>query len=604
MSRMTRLANLAAIIASVFLSACLKQSAIDSQSNVKAEKLLTNAKVYTVNEGQPWGEAVAIKGNKIIYVGDAKGAAGFVDADTETFDLNGKMVLPGFVSGHDHLIASDWMGYGVQLYDAKSKEEYLQLISDYVKANPDEKVIRGIGWNPVIYGGMPTSQELDAIVSDRPAILLEFTIHDAWLNSKAMEVGGITKETKDPLPGVTYWNRDKDGKPSGTAIEFAWLPTYVASGAWEPEKMIPASQKKNYAAAVASGMTAFLNPGLVTPNLNNPEGMFEDYKVTLELLSQLDQQGELPLRTFSQPLYKNPEADPEWFVGKAAVFAKQYDSERLRSLGIKIHPEGNWSSRTSLMLEPYLPKDGEEVDIERPSPTAYGAAGVRADLMRKIVLAANAKGLDVATHTDGSATVRAMIDAIEASKEAGYSDTRNSLHHLFWAHPDDLQRILDMNLTVNITPNFSTDWTGQDMLAYQLLGEERTKEQLSTYPIVFANGNKVSLSADIPSSPLALIAPLFNMEAAITLQDPTSPDSKVFPPGRKGITLKQAIKGVTIFPAWQIRMESKIGSIEVGKYADLVILEKNLFDVAPRDIAEVKVEATIMDGKFTYWDGI
>ena len=220
--------------------------------------------------------------------------------------------------------------------------------------------------------------------------------------------------------------------------------------------------------------------------------------------------------------------------------------------------------------------------------------------MKEIVLAANAEGLDVVCHVDGSATIQSMIDAIEVSIEAGNKEMRNALHHLFWPHPDDLQRILDMDLPVNITPNFSTDWTGQDLLAYGLLGEERTKERLSMYPTVFNNGNKVSLSADIPSSPLALIGPLFNMEAAMTMQDPTNPDSKVFPPGRKGITLEQAIKSVTINAAWQLRMENKIGSIQVGKYADLVILGENLFDVAPRDIAEVKVIATMMDGHYTY----
>ena len=161
-----------------------------------------------------------------------------------------------------------------------------------------------------------------------------------------------------------------------------------------------------------------------------------------------------------------------------------------------------------------------------------------------------------------------------------------------------------MDIPVNVTPNFSTDWSGQKTLALKNLGEERVQQQFSVYPKVFDNGNKVSLSADIPSAPIEHIGPLFSMEAAMSLQDPSNPDSEVFPSGRKGITLEQAIKGVTIDPAWQIRMEDKIGSLEVGKYADIVILEKNLFDVAPRDIADVKVLATMMDGVFTHRDGI
>jgi len=209
------------------------------------------------------------------------------------------MLLPGFVSGHDHLIASMWMSFGVDLYSAQSKEEYLKLIKEYVEANPDEKFILGIGWNPDIYGGAPTAVELDAIVSDRPAILLEFTVHDAWLNSKALELGGITKDTPDPLPGVTYWGRDKDGNPTGVGYEVAWMPVYVKIGVWQPEKMIPESQQELFQAAVEAGMTTFLNPGLVTPNLNDGERMWEDYELTMKMMADLEKKGEIQLRTFA-----------------------------------------------------------------------------------------------------------------------------------------------------------------------------------------------------------------------------------------------------------------------------------------------------------------
>ena len=569
-------------------------------SGETADIVFINGTVYTVDESNPEAEAVAVKGNKIAYVGDAAGVEAYRGDSTEIIDLDGKMVLPGFVSGHDHLIASRWMNYGVDLYDAQSKEEYLATIQEYVDTHPDEEVIRGIGWNPDIYGGNPTAEELDAIVSDRPAILLEFTIHDAWLNTQALEVGQVTKDTPDPVPGVTFWVRDEAGNPTGTGKEFVWLPVYVASGAWQPDVMIPESQQELQQAAVEAGLTTFLNPGLVTPNLNNVEGSLEDFESIMDYMSELDERGELKLRAFVEPIVKNPSLDPEQFAETVAGFAEKYNSDRLRASGIKIHPEGNWSSRTSLMLEPYQPED-EDIDLlERPSPTAYGAASVGGDLMKAVVLAANAKGLDVGTHADGSATVRNMIDAIEASREAGYTDARNLLHHLFWTHPADLPRILEMDIPVNVTPNFSTDWSGQRELALRNLGAERVQDQLTMYPIIFENGNKVSLSADIPSAPIEHIGPLFQMQAAMTIRDPSNPNSQVFPEGREGITLEQAIKGVTIFPAWQIRMEDKIGSLEVGKYADVVILDRNLFDVDPDDIASVKVLATMMDGEFTY----
>ena len=528
------------VLYSVLLAGCARES------SAVADYVFTNAKVYTVNSKQEWAEAVAVSGNKIIYVGDAAGAAAYTDDNTRTFDLAGKMVLPGFVSAHDHLIASDWISYGVQLYAAKSKAEYLQLIKEYADANPDEKVILGIGWQPAFYGGMPTYQDLDAVVPDRPAILMDFTIHDAWLNSKAMEVGNVTKDSIDPVPGVTYWTRDANGNPTGIGIEFVWMPTYIASGAWEPDVMVAASQKKNFAAAVAAGITTFLNPALVTPNVNNTEGMFSDYETIMAMLADMAAKQELTLRTFVQPAAKAPDVDPKTFAARAAKLSKRYNSDYLRSFGIKIHPEGNWSSKTSLQLEPY-----EGTTDNR------GAAGIEPPLINAIVLAANAQGLDVFTHVDGSATVRGKIDAIEASRAAGNTDERNALHHFFWVHPNDMQRVLDMKLPVNTTPNFCTDWTGQDVQARNLLGKARIQEQYCLYPTVAANGNRLSISADIPSSPLDLIGPLFNIEVAITQQDPTNPDSKVFPEGRQPMTLKRAIEAVTIDPAWQIRMEQR-----------------------------------------------
>jgi predicted amidohydrolase YtcJ len=136
------------------------------------------------------------------------------------------------------------------------------------------------------------------------------------------------------------------------------------------------------------------------------------------------------------------------------------------------------------------------------------------------------------------------------------------------------------------------------------MGEQRVRDEYLAYQAIIRNGNIVSFGADIPALPLEQISPLVGMEAALTLRNPMNPASKVFPEGREPITLEQAIKAVTINVAWQIRMEDKLGSLEVGKYADLVILEENLFDVAPGDIAEIKVIATMMDGEFTHRDGL
>eukprot|EP00487_Bulimina_marginata_P006681 TRINITY_DN2650_c0_g1_i2.p1 TRINITY_DN2650_c0_g1~~TRINITY_DN2650_c0_g1_i2.p1 ORF type:complete len:147 (+),score=32.27 TRINITY_DN2650_c0_g1_i2:110-550(+) len=139
-----------------------------------ADYVFTNAKVYTVNDSSPWAEAVAVKDNKIVFVGTTEEAKSFVDQNTNSYDLNGKMITPGFFSGHEHYIASAWMGMGVALSNATSKEEYFKLIKEYADANPDEKFIRGLGWNGSLMTSPPTAAELDAIVPDRPVILQDF----------------------------------------------------------------------------------------------------------------------------------------------------------------------------------------------------------------------------------------------------------------------------------------------------------------------------------------------------------------------------------------------------------------------------------------------
>jgi hypothetical protein len=556
-----------------------------------ADYVFANGKIYTVNEKQPWAEALAVKGNKIVYVGDAAGVAAYQGEGTEVIDLGGKMLLPGFISAHDHLIASSWTSAGVNLFDAKTKKEYLKLIKEYAEAHPDDKVIRGIGWNVENMGGVyPTAKELDAAVPDRPAFILDYTIHDGWLNTAALKAGNITKDTPDLLPGTTYWRRDKEGTPTGVAMEIQWMGAYVDAGAWEPEKMMRESTEKLFSIAAANGTTALLNPGVVTPNIKDTHGGMEtDFKAAMAMLTELDKEGKLLLRVQALPMFKSATADPARFVAFAKEMSEQYNSDRLSVRSVKVHPEGNAVARAAPFLEPYIGTDNK------------GSFNVKPEVSREIVLLANKAGLDVMIHTDGDASSRAVVDAFEAAFKAGYKDNRNAIHHAQWIHPDDQQRIIDMKIPINATPSFFTDWSGQDAQFTELLGEERVKTSLGRYPDFSRAGNRVSISADVPSTMPDMQAPLFCVEAAVTMMEPSSPgSSKPFPPGLQGMTVEQAIRAVTIDAAWQLRMDDKIGSLEVGKYADLVVLEKNPFEVDPLQIEEIHVLMTMMDGKFTY----
>ncbi|MFY0662497.1 MAG: amidohydrolase [Shimia sp.] len=555
-----------------------------------ADTVFINGVIHTMDASRSTAEAIAISGRQISYVGNRNGTDSLVGPDTKVIDLKGKMVLPGFISGHEHLIASGWTQLGVKLGSGQSKEDYLKLIKDYADANPDEAFIRGIGWNATLMGGEFTAADLDAVVPDRPVFLQDYTIHDAWLNTKAMEMGGVTKDTPDPVPGLIYWVRDSDGAPTGYAKEFAWMGAYVESGAWQPDVMIPESQTELYDLAASFGYTAYINQGLVTPNIKSQSKHHDDNQVALEILQKQSDAGELKLRTLLMTLVKGDDFSADDAVANTLELKKSFNNDDVRVLGIKIHPEGVHTSHASIMLEPWL---------DQPEKTAV--RGVSAELTDEIVLKANAAGLDVAVHVDGDKTVRETVDSFVKAKNSGFADARNSLQHLAFAHPDDIERIIQHGILSNITPIWGTSWSGGLDGALNIMGLARTVSEFQRIRTLMDAGAPVSIGADVPSTDPNLMGALTLCEAAVTRLDPSNPDDdRYFPPVYQALTLDQCLYAATMGGAYDARMEDKIGSLEFGKYADLVILEKDLHSVLPSEIADVKILGTMKDGKFTY----
>lgn len=552
-----------------------------------ADIIFTNGRVYTVNENQPWAEAVAIKNNKIVFVGSNDEAVRYIGDQTKVTDLDGKTILPGFVSAHDHLISSAWTNAGVQIYEAKDKAEALEMIRTYAEANPDRKVIQGIGWDQSMLNGLPLAKDLDAVVPDRPAFILDNTIHDAWMNTAALTAANITKETPDLVPGVTYWVRDDEGNPTGAAIEIQWFGAY-GEIAWDPDVMIKESAEQLYGLAAGNGTTTFLCPGIVTPNIKDVhDGMEKDFITAMDMLREWEVQGVLKMRTLAAPMFKSADGDPQRFVDFGARMRERYNSDKLRVNSLKIHPEGNTIAGTAPHIENYPGTDGN------------GSFNVEPEVTRAIVTKAAEVDLDVVIHTDGDRSSRAAVEAILAGREIN-PEIRSALHHAIYVHPDDQQRIIEHKIPVNSTPNFTTTFGNGDQDNIRIRGEEQVNAQLGRYPHFARNGVKVSISADVPSTPQTMQAPLFVVQCAVTLKDAADPGARAFPENRTPMTIAEALRAVTIDAAWQLRMDDKVGSIEEGKLADFVILEQSPFDVDPETIKDIKVLATMMDGQYTY----
>ncbi len=558
-----------------------------------ADLVFTNASVLTMNDDTPTAQAVAVTGNQISYVGDVAGAEALIGDSTEVLDLGGDTLLPGFVSGHDHIVASGWTSRGVSLFGIESLDEALAKIKEYADANPDEELILGYGFNQVAYGGWPTKEDLDSIVSDRPAFILDFTIHDVWMNSKAFEAGQVSPDEEDQVPGVMFWQRDAEGNQTGIGIEFQWAAAFRNAGAWDPAGEIPDIQKNLYDQAVKTGITAVHVPLMAMPTVTDLSLVKDDEKLALAHLHELEKNGELTIRTFVATGFKDPTATADEIVEHTLELREQYNSDMLRIWGIKIHPEGNWSSKTAWMLDDYA--DGS---------ATRGAAAIEGPMITSVYLQANQNGLPVGTHVDGSQTVRNTVEAIMTARGAGYDVPNNLLHHYFWVSDQDHETVIENEIMVNTTPLFHVDWEAQDVNALDLLGRAKVEAIFARYSSLMALGHNVSISSDVPSAPIDLIGPLLNVEIAMTLQDPLNPDSKPFPLSRKPASLEESLKAVTIYPAAQQAMEDKIGSIEVGKYADLVVLDQDITAVEPREISNIKVLGTLMDGRFTHRDGI
>ena len=263
------------------LGACATDNSDDSNdgsATSAADIVFLNGTVLTMDEANPEAEAVAVLGNKIVYVGSAEGATALIGDNTEVVDASGNMIMPGFVSAHDHIIAANWLGSGVALGEATTMDEALEIIRTYAEENPDKKIIFGMGWTTSMLGGWPKAVDLDKAVPDRPAFMIDFTAHEGWMNTAALKAGNITKDSPDLLPGTTYWQRDEDGSPTGVGIEFQWTATFVGLGGWDPEAMIPSSVAVLHDIAVKSGMTAFLTPGAGTPNIANNQGALQDFE--------------------------------------------------------------------------------------------------------------------------------------------------------------------------------------------------------------------------------------------------------------------------------------------------------------------------------------
>jgi predicted amidohydrolase YtcJ len=555
-----------------------------SPSDGKADWIYKGGLIYTVDPARPKAEAVAVRGDRIVFVGKAKDVEAWRGPQTRVVDINGGMLMPGFIDGHNHLATLAITKLGVNLGGLKGKDKVISTIREWIAKQPPNAPLRGYGWvlHDTFGEDIPRREWLDEITGDRPMYLLSSDIHETWFNTAAMKAAGLSASTPDPDPGKQYFKRDPDGTPLGLAIEGAAFPILNACGMTSPET-VRESQRLTIDRAPSLGMTSCFEAGMLLSNKNS------DATWVMEKLIQRDQAGELPIRITASVFTRNPNDDPKAIIDELADWNRRFRSDHIKVDTCKMWTDGTFIAGTGKLLQPFADgSPGGEMFFTQKHIEAQIEATEKA-------------GFDMHIHADGDGSVHTVLDAFAAvQKRGGLKGHRHTICHMSLVDPADMPRFKKLGLVVNGTPLWATDYNGVDYERYRrMLGVKRFEERLLPYGDMVRSGATFTIGADLGGVDISEIDPLLQLEAAVTRQRPGHPDDNIMVK-RQRMSVADAIKAYTINGAYQLHLENQVGSIAIGKKADLVFLEKDLFKVAHQDIHATKVMQTMMDGKVTH----
>jgi predicted amidohydrolase YtcJ len=545
------------------------------------DTILLNAKVYTVNPIQPWASAIAIQNGQITYVGDDQGARELIDSNTQVVNLKGRMILPGFHDIHVHPVDSGVLYQQCALFDIQGQGvgKLLDKIRECALAKPDDEWIVGGGWTVSDFApsGLPDKKLLDEIVPGRPVSLKSSDGHSLWVNSKALEVAGITATTPDPENGrIDRYPNSQE--PSGSLQEDSAIMLVMNHE--------PPLTSKDLINGLIYSRDLFHSLGITgiqdaIVKLEPGDGYFG-----LQAYNYLDDRDELNLHVVTALFWENETPLDQQLPKFLNAREKQRVDGNVKSTAIKIWQDGVIETHTAALLEPYSDRSDGFRGYLQNSP----------DNLKKAVVALDAAGFQIHFHAIGDRAIRVALDALEKAKNInGGRDSRHHLSHIQQFDPADIPRFSELNVVANFQPlwaiqdNYITD------LTWPRLGNERSKW---LYPIgtIQRTGARIGFGSDWY---VTSVNPLDGIEAAVTRLEPNGLTN--IPLGNnEEITLSQAIENYTINSAYVNFLDEKVGSIEVGKQADLVILDRNLFAIPTSEINEAKVVATLFEGRLVY----
>jgi predicted amidohydrolase YtcJ len=535
-----------------------------------ADLVITGAAVYRVDPARSWSDAVAIRGDRIVAVGSAA-VRELTGPRTRTLHLPGALVLPGFQDAHIHPPFAGRNRRNVDLSDVAGREAYLQRIGQFAAANPDRAWIVGGGWAMEYFpGGTPRREDLDAIVPDRPVFLFNRDVHGAWVNSAALRAAGIDRDTPDPSDGRI--ERDPaSGDPSGTLHEGA---AYSFN-----DRIVPRPDRAEWEASILNAQEYLHSLGItgwqdawVTPD-------------TQAAYSAVAEAGRLTARVVGA-LWWDRHRGPEQIDELLARSEKSTGGFLPRT--VKIMVDGVLENYTGALLEPYCDGCGGHSDNR-------GLTYVDPQILTPAVVRLDAAGLQVHMHAIGDRAVRYALDAVQAAREAnGHTDNRHHIAHLQVVQPSDLPRFRSLDVVANCQAYWAQREPQMDELTIPFLGPDRAALQ---YPFgdLLRNGVTLAMGSDWG---VTTADPLQQIEVAVRRVDPENRDNSPFLPDQR-IPLTVAVAAFTAGSAF-VNHDDEAGTIEVGKRADLAVLDRNIFDERTGLPGDARVTHTIASGQVVF----
>jgi hypothetical protein len=540
-----------------------------------ADLVLTGGAVYTMDAARSWSEALAVRDGRIAYVGSDVGARALVGPRTRVVSLGGRLVLPSFQDAHVHPVSGGVELGQCNINDLATKEAILEKVRACAATEKKTWIVGG-GWPlPAFPDANPTREMLDAVVPDRPVFLSAADGHSGWVNSKALELAGITAATLDPKNGRI--ERDASGAPSGTLREAAQRLV---------DKLIPEPTPEEHIDGLRRALTLLNGYGITAVYEANAGSGPKGGNVTLATYREAERRGLLTLRV-RVSLGTDPARGPEQ-VDDLVRLRREFTSRRVRPVAAKIFADGVIEARTAAMLESYDDRPGQ-----RGEPRFGDAA------LQELVARLAREGFAIHVHAIGDRAVRMTLDAFAASRKAPVDrGLRHQIAHLQVIEPEDVPRFRDLGVIANFEPLWAYADAYVRDLTWPALGPVRSKRM---YPIaeLARSGAVVSFGSDWSvSSP----NPLEGIQVAITRQAPELKDRTEPLLPEQAIDLPTALAAYTIGAAYANGFDKETGSLEVGKSADLVVLSENLFKLDSHEIAKARVLLTLLEGQAIHGD--